>query len=228
MKIYTGLIIDISTGDVEHEESFEYSGPLAECKGGGGEIKETSEEHALADVSMEQWNRFQTTLKPFEEEWRSNLTMDAGDHAKMAGQVNAGVGAEYDKEQHRVEGQQFKAGHDPSSGQFKGAVAGLSGDRGTDSSRAITTADQAVDDRTYQGLQQAINIGRGEAGDSMRDMTTLAHDATTSAVSKGLDKQRTKETWVSSGMSAAGMGLAGWKNRKPDLDDGYRTDEHEV
>jgi len=35
MKIYTRLVIDIDTLHVVDEQSFEYSGPVAECKGGG-------------------------------------------------------------------------------------------------------------------------------------------------------------------------------------------------
>lgn len=36
MKVYTKLVIDIETGKTIEEESFEYDGPIAECKGGGG------------------------------------------------------------------------------------------------------------------------------------------------------------------------------------------------
>ena len=36
MKIYTRIVIDIKTGMVVELDSFEYSGPVALCKGGGG------------------------------------------------------------------------------------------------------------------------------------------------------------------------------------------------
>ncbi|WP_031485687.1 hypothetical protein [Maridesulfovibrio frigidus] len=36
MKIYTKVVIDMATGEVEHEESFEYNGPVALCGGSGG------------------------------------------------------------------------------------------------------------------------------------------------------------------------------------------------
>ena len=43
MKIYTKIIIDISSGKTVYEESFEYEGPLVECKGGssGGDQETT-------------------------------------------------------------------------------------------------------------------------------------------------------------------------------------------
>ena len=36
MKIYERIVIDIETGKILDEESYEYNGPIAECKGGGG------------------------------------------------------------------------------------------------------------------------------------------------------------------------------------------------
>jgi len=35
MKVFSRIVIDIETGKVEESESFEYNGPVAECKGGG-------------------------------------------------------------------------------------------------------------------------------------------------------------------------------------------------
>ena len=36
MKVYSKLVLDIETGEVLEEDSFEYSGPIAFCGGGGG------------------------------------------------------------------------------------------------------------------------------------------------------------------------------------------------
>jgi len=36
MKIYTEIVIDIKTGNVVSSESYEYTGPMAECKGSSG------------------------------------------------------------------------------------------------------------------------------------------------------------------------------------------------
>lgn len=36
MKIYTKVVMDMRTGEILEEESFKYTGPIAECKGGGG------------------------------------------------------------------------------------------------------------------------------------------------------------------------------------------------
>lgn len=46
MKIYTKIVVDISTNEVLHSESFDYSGPIAECisMGGGGESSSSKPE----------------------------------------------------------------------------------------------------------------------------------------------------------------------------------------
>lgn len=48
MKIYTCIEIDMETGATLHEESYEYIGPIAECKGGSSKAPQPSaEEKAL-------------------------------------------------------------------------------------------------------------------------------------------------------------------------------------
>ena len=214
MKIYTKLIIDIESDQIEQEGSFEYTGPLSECKGGGGEIKETSHEKELARISQEQWNQYKTRFRPFENEWISNIRTDQNDQAQIAGQVNAGVGREFDKIQKTAKAQQFSAGMDPSSGRFKAVMGGLSSKRGETAGRAKSAASQAVDDQTYQGLQQAVAMGRGQSAEATRDMTSLAYDATGKAIADAKADQDTSQTWASSAMSAAGMGLAGCQNKR--------------
>lgn len=201
------------SGNVIAEEFFEHDGGVALCKGGSDEVKETAQEQALAQISKEQWNQYQERFVPFENEWIKNVRMDSGDQAKMAGQVNSAVGSEYDKAAGEVAREQFAAGIDPSSGAYKAAMSGMSVGRGEATGKAKGVASQAVDDQTYIGLQNAIAMGRGQAAEAGRDMTTLAYDATGKAISDAKNKQDTRQTWVSSGMSAAGAGLSGWQNR---------------
>lgn len=216
MKIYTSVVIDIASGATLYEESYEHSGAVALCKGGDNEIKETAEEKALAKISAEQWNQYQERFRPFEDQWIADTKMDAGDQAKMAGQVNAGVGAAFDERQATAETANFNAGMDPSSGRFKAAVSGLSEQRGTATAKATTAASQAVDDQTYQGLQSAVAMGRGQSAEALRDMTSLASDATAAAIGDAQNAQNTRSSYASSAMTAVGMGLAGWKNRTPE------------
>lgn len=77
MKIYTKVVLDIATGAVEYEESFEYEGPAALCKGGGGGGSSVDKEYnarmasiaedqqAMSEESMDFWR---SDYKPMERE----------------------------------------------------------------------------------------------------------------------------------------------------------------
>lgn len=54
MKVITKVVIDIETGEVLEEESYEYEGPIAECKGGGSTVtyQQSPEQKRLLDAVM--------------------------------------------------------------------------------------------------------------------------------------------------------------------------------
>jgi len=73
MKIYTTIKIDIDTGEILHEESFEWTGPVACCKGGGGNMVDRVYNARMADIAERQqsmaedyFDFWQKEYKPFE------------------------------------------------------------------------------------------------------------------------------------------------------------------
>jgi len=213
MKIYSKIVFDMATMAVIHEVATDYHGDIALCKGGGSnEVKETSQEKALAEISMQQWGEYQDRFRPFEDEWISDIEKTPEDRAKISGQVAAAVGNKFDANQAGIIKSSVGRGAAPGSGAFKAAMGQNALQRGAVASKGIAAATQAVDDQTYTGLQQAISMGRGEAAEATRDMTTLARDAANSAIGDARNSSEAKSSMVSSAMSAAGMGLAGWQN----------------
>lgn len=74
MKIYNKLIIDIGSGAVIDEDSFEYTGPLALC-GGGGDAPappaKTATENALDEAQLkllQDQNTYRQEMEPFQLE----------------------------------------------------------------------------------------------------------------------------------------------------------------
>jgi hypothetical protein len=69
MKVYTRIEIDIETGKVLAEDSYEYQGSVALCGGGGASVppmpKEQKELYALQKVALEKQMKEQDTLTPF-------------------------------------------------------------------------------------------------------------------------------------------------------------------
>lgn len=69
MKIYQTLITDIESGDILHEDSFEYSGPLALCGGGGSApppVLPSAEERALQREQLQMLRDQRTAQKEME------------------------------------------------------------------------------------------------------------------------------------------------------------------
>jgi hypothetical protein len=125
MKIYTKLVIDMTTDEILEQESFEYNGPVAQCgsSGGGGgssqpanttnvqTIREASEIEARRLGLMDQ--AAMTASQPiglpaFQVAQLSQAERGAG---ALAQQTGAGISS--------IQGAQQAASLDPSSAQFQ-------------------------------------------------------------------------------------------------------------
>ena len=125
MKIYTKLVIDMTTDKILEEESFEYSGPVAQCgsSGGGGggstpanttnvqTIREAPEIEARRLGLMDQ--AAITASQPLGLPAFQVAQMSAQERAAqtLAGQTGAGISS--------IQGAQQAAALDPSSAQFQ-------------------------------------------------------------------------------------------------------------
>jgi hypothetical protein len=215
MRVHTKIVLDMSDCSVIFEEGFEYDGAVDLLKGGGGgAIEETAHEKALAQISNEQWHQYTTRLAPYEDKLIAKIDTTAADQSAIAGKVNADVASSYDNAPQQVVSQTAAQGLTPASGQFKQRLGMNALERGKVTSRALGAASQAADDQTYIKLQEAIAMGRGEAADTTRDMTTLARDASSQAISDARNSQDKSSSMASSVASTAGMGLAAWNNMK--------------
>lgn len=85
MKIYTYIKMDIETGEILEENSFEYQGPVAECKGGGSTVNSVDPAYnarmasiaeAQQGMAEEYFDFWRDSYKPLEEaQIQSNLNM---------------------------------------------------------------------------------------------------------------------------------------------------------
>jgi len=125
MKIYTKLVIDMTTDEILEQESFEYNGPVAQCgsSGGGGggsqpanttnvqTIREAPEIEARRLGLMDQAAITASQplgLPAFQVAQLSQAEKDAG---ALAQQTGAGISS--------IQGAQQAASLDPSSAQFQ-------------------------------------------------------------------------------------------------------------
>jgi len=181
--------------------------------GGGGsqEVPITAQEQALSEVVSGQWERYKTVLRPIEDKWLQTLEKSPSDVSAITGQVSKGVGEKFGRDTLATERDLFAKGFRPGGGRFRAAVGGMGVNRAVSEGAAEARGGQAVRDTSLVNMQNAIKVGRGEAVESQRDMTTLAKEATSEAINKAYREEDRRDTIGSSVMSAAGMGLAGWR-----------------
>ena len=126
MKIYTKLVIDMTTDKILEEESFEYSGPVAQCGssggggGGGGQPANTTNVQTIREAPEIEARRLGlmdqaaiTASQPiglpsFQVAQLSQAERGAG---ALAQQTGAGISS--------IQGAQQAASLDPSSAQFQ-------------------------------------------------------------------------------------------------------------
>jgi hypothetical protein len=125
MKIYTKLVIDMTTDEILEQESFEYNGPVAQCGssgggGGGGQPANTTNVQTIREAPEIEARRLglmdqaaMTASQPiglpaFQVAQLSQAERGAG---ALAQQTGAGISS--------IQGAQQAASLDPSSAQFQ-------------------------------------------------------------------------------------------------------------
>ena len=112
MKIYTKIVIDIATGEIKEEESFDYSGPIAECGGGAPEPSSQEEEYyaAMADIAKTQqmiageyFDFWKAEYKPLEEAQIATATKEAKVAKKALGYEKRMLPVRYGLEREQLE-----------------------------------------------------------------------------------------------------------------------------
>lgn len=173
--------------------------------GGGGdnEIKETAHEKELARIATEQWERYETTFKPLEDEWIAGITADTtNDKANIGGMVAGKIGQKYDEAQAGEDRGALASGMNVDSGTFK---RGLS--RAEDTGKALTRANIGVDTHQIGQISNAINVGRGQAAQAQGSLTDVAGSAVSDSIKDSTNKyMRRQETGTAIG-TVAGMGV---------------------
>lgn len=183
--------------------------------GGGGskEVPETAQEKELARIGLEQWNDYETRLKPYEDKWIESLTVTEGERENMAGTLNATVGKEFDRGLTQTQEQQRQMGASPNSGRFIAGTAGLTDKRAQKTGKAMAEGNQRLEDSYLSGLTKAVSMGRGEANTAMAMKGDLANQAARNAMNETFMKQQESDSTTSAISTAAGMGVAGYLNK---------------
>lgn len=154
--------------------------------GGGGdtEIKETEQEKELARIATEEWQRYQDTFVPLENEWIEDVTQDpAADKERIAGITAGRVGSQYDQAQAEIDDKALAAGTNVNSGMFKRQL-----NRGGDVGEAVARGNVGVDAKKTGELMGAIQTGRGQQASAQASLADVANQSVQDAMQSSTNK----------------------------------------
>ena len=158
-------------------------------KGGGEMPDETPAYRALAEQTVQYYNRFQEVFKPLEEMYISEVFKadDESQYAKAMDAASSAVQREFDPKLQQM-GQRMLArgGVTPGSGAFSGGLQDPYTQLGT--ARGLVAADAAINntDRYLGGVSNVIKRGQGQASDAMQGQIGLARAAEDKARSQAM------------------------------------------
>jgi hypothetical protein len=140
------------------------------CGGGGStKIKDTASQKALASIAAQRFNLYQQYYVPLENEFIAsvNAMNDPEAFKNVEGFVNAVQQPQYQASRRALERQAFAQGMDPTSGQYQ-ARAGMAQEaQARGMSTGTTQALSGQLDRYYQGMQNIVAMGQGQAGQAI-------------------------------------------------------------
>ena len=162
------------------------------CYGGGGgssSVKETAAQKASAEVAMNNYNDYMSTIMPVQNKFIADVTADPTNRENLVtGQANADIAQ--------------KVGTptiDPNAGMSSASAIGL----GNTMSDAQIKGRQAVDTQRLTGEQAIVDLGMGENSTAQLGLSDLASQS----VKQSISNQQLSQDAANSDMSAAASGL---------------------
>ncbi|EBP4585636.1 hypothetical protein VH79_20940 [Salmonella enterica] len=180
-------------------------------KGGGasGEIKETSQQKAQAEISNKQWQLYKDKLRPQENIFMGKVDNlnDESKYQNLAGTTNLGYQKQFGEARQQTASQLAAAGVDPGSGKFQGAMDGLESDQATGQIDTTSRAQTSQADKYIAGLQDVVALGSGQKADALQGYNSLAENSLQKA---GSDAQAAYvRRQGNSSLVGAGLGALG-------------------
>jgi len=183
-------------------------------KSDSNKVQETAYEIELSKITNEQWNRFKKVHQPLFNDLAGDITgIGQAEKNTVAGLVSSGLTKQYGDRQEAAAKNLSLRGVGPSSL----AIGDISRERAGVVTGGMVKGQGEVDNTKVAGLQNLVNMARGDAGEAMRGISDIAGEQVQDATSKAIyDQQDRNETLETAG-TAAGMGLAAgadWYKKK--------------
>lgn len=146
--------------------------------GGGGstQVKDTAAQKKLASIAAQRFNLYQKYYVPLENQFIGEVQAMSGDAAykDVEGVISASLNPQFQNARNVVNQRLFSQNVDPSSGRFSAASVDLTNEQGRGMGLGVAAGLSGQTDRYYQGLQNIVAMGQGQAGTAMSGLGDIA------------------------------------------------------
>lgn len=189
---------------------------------GSTEVKETSQDRAAADVARQQWDLYQSELKPYENLFMEKVDSlnDEQNYADIAGDVNLGYQQAFGRARQQTADNLTSAGVDPSSGKFQSALGDLAEDQVAGTIDATARAQTDQQNKYIAGLQDIQAMGAGQKAEALQGYQGIAAASQQKAISdaqNSLSKNLATQGLIGAVGGAAASGYAKSNSSSPGL-----------
>jgi len=184
--------------------------------GGGGSttIEDTASQKALASIAARRFNLYQQYYVPLENQFIQDVfsMADPTAYENVSGFVNALQQPQFQQARRDMERAAFAQGVDPTSGQYRGTTAAMGQAQARGMGIGTAEALSGQTDRYYQGLQNIIAMGQGQAGQAiagLSDVGELAGKRAAAEARTGLGSYLGRQQLIGTAVgTGVGLGMA--------------------
>jgi len=174
--------------------------------GGGGDIKETEGEKALAAITAEMWNMVRTEVEPIKRQYLQDTKVTEADYQQAQNFANVDAQAALGKSNLIPAGVQRTGNLSKNLNQFASDSAQVE-------AGAKVRANNITDDQKNQAMQSIVNVGLGQQASANRGFMETARTNFNQSVNDSQNRFNAWSNRQSNLGSVAGMGAYQFNKR---------------
>jgi hypothetical protein len=170
---------------------------------------ETAADKAAADVANQQWDLYNTELKPYEDTFMNKVEGLNSDNSmsKAAGTAGLATQHSFSKARGQMADSLAAGGVDPTSGKYQGAAKNMETNQALSQTDTTNRAQSSQQDKYVAGLKDIMSIGAGQKAEALSGMGDVAG----ASVSKSINDANTafQDDMAWQNLAGEGAGAAG-------------------
>lgn len=177
--------------------------------GGGGSttIKDTESQKALASIAAQRFNLYQQFYVPLENEFMAGVAAmrDPASFENVEGYINAVQQPQFQEAVRNMQQQAFSQGVDPTSGQYQARQEQMAAGQARGMGLGTAEGLSGQLDRYYQGMQNIVAMGQGQAGQAIAGLGDVGELAQKRGIAEA--KQSFQGSQGTQSIIGTGLGL---------------------